>query len=77
VPNRGEDRLLAKPSKRDLAWSEDHLRGREEWTMNTHAGASLPADELLTTHRHLRVDTERLTPAEAADTIVQWHSGRH
>ena len=27
--NRGEDRLLAKPSKRDLAWSEAHLRERE------------------------------------------------
>jgi hypothetical protein len=33
--NRGEDRLLAKPSKRDLAWSDAHLRERENWVMNT------------------------------------------
>ncbi len=72
--NRGEDRLLAKPSKRDLAWSDAHLHEREAWMMNTDPDVSLPADDVLAAHRHLRVDSRRLTPDAAADEIVRWHS---
>ena len=34
--NRDEGRLLAKPSKRDLVWSEAHLREREETHGDEH-----------------------------------------
>lgn len=73
--NRGEDRLLAKPSKRDLAWSEAHLLEREQWVMNTDSTVPLAADRVLAAHRHLRLDTARLDPQVAADRIVAWHSG--
>lgn len=72
--NRGEDRLLAKPSKRNFALSEAHLHERETWTMNTDTEVSLPADDVLATHKHLRIDTRRLTPEAAADRILEWRS---
>jgi len=71
--NRGEDRLLAKPSKRDLAWSEGHLREREsKWVMNTDPASRMAADGLLGAHRHLRVDTVALQPHAAAEHVVAW-----
>lgn len=72
--NRGEDRLLAKPSKRDLAWSDAHVREREAWTLNTDPHVEVPADRVLAAHRHLRLDTGALTPGEAADRILAWRS---
>jgi hypothetical protein len=72
--NRGEDRLLAKPSKRDVAWSDAHLHERETWTMNTDTGVSVPADDVLTAHQHLRIDTRRFTPGAAAHRILEWRS---
>ena len=72
--NRGEDRLLAKPSKRDLAWSEAHLHERDAWTMNTDPEVPVPADEVLAAHRHLRIDTRHLTPRATADQVVRWHT---
>ena len=72
--NRGEDRLLAKPSKRDLAWSDAHLREREGWMMNTDAQVSLPSDAVLASHSYLRIDTRHLTPGATADQILQWRS---
>jgi hypothetical protein len=70
--NRGEDRLLAKPSKRDLAWSESHLRERESWTTNTDPAVPSAADDLLAAHRHLRLDTRSLDATAAADRIAAW-----
>lgn len=72
--NRGEDRLLAKPSKRDLAWSDTHLREREDWTMNTDPNVPLPADDVLAAHSHLRLDNEDLSPEAAAEQIVAWRA---
>lgn len=72
--NRGEDRLLAKPSKRDLAWSEAHLRERERWVMNTEPTVPLPADGVLATHRHLRLDNRQPNPQATAERIVAWHT---
>jgi hypothetical protein len=72
VRNRGEDRLLAKPSKRDLEWSERHLREREQWMTNTDPAVSSAADDLLATHRHLRVDNQQADPQIAAAQIVAW-----
>jgi hypothetical protein len=71
--NRGEDRLLAKPSKRDLAWSEEHLRERESgWVMNTDPTEPVAAAAVLDAHRHLRVDNHHPEPQPAADRIVAW-----
>lgn len=72
--NRGEDRLLAKPSKRNLAWSDAHLYEREKWAMNTDPTVPLAADGLLATHRHLKLDNSQPDPQAAADRIVAWHS---
>jgi hypothetical protein len=73
VRNRSEDRLEAKPSKRDLEWSEAHLRERERtFVMNTEPAVPTPADALLGRHRHLRVDTVATDPAAAAERILAW-----
>ena len=67
-------RLQAKPSKRDLAWSEAHLRERESWVMNTDPSLPLAADVVLAEHRHLRVDNGHLDPQTAAERIVAWRA---
>lgn len=72
--NRGEDRLLAKPSKRDLAWSDVHVREREDWVMNTDPRVSLAADGMLAAHRHLRLDNCQPDPQVTAERIVAWHA---
>jgi hypothetical protein len=73
VRNRGEDRLMAKPSKRDVAWSEAHLHQREEtMVMNSDPALPMAADSLLGAHRHLRVDNRGPDPDAAADRIVAW-----
>jgi hypothetical protein len=69
--NDGEDRLAVKPSKRDLAWSVAHLREREAaFTMNTSPGVTLPGHGVLADFSHLRLDTTRLGPDEAAVRIL-------
>ena len=69
--NDGHDRLAAKPSKRDLAASEAHVREREAaFTMNTSAGVTLPGDRVLADFPHLRLDTTDLSPAGAAALIL-------
>lgn len=74
--NRGEDRLLAKPSKRDLAWSDAHLREREAWTLNTDPATDVPADRVLAVHHHLRLDTTTLSPDDAAREVLAWLASR-
>ena len=71
--NRGEDRLLAKPSKRDFEWSDGNLRELEQRVvMNTDPSVSMPADDLLAAHRHLRIDNHAPAPDAAAEQIVEW-----
>nr|NLD41260.1 hypothetical protein [Actinomycetales bacterium] len=72
--NRGESRLAAKPSKRDLAWSDENVRAMEVHRMNTDPGGatSTPADGLLARHPHLRLDTTYLAVAEAAEEALGW-----
>jgi hypothetical protein len=72
--NRGEDRLLAKPSKRDLAWSDGHVRERENWVMNTEPTVPLAADRVLAAHQHLRLDNRQPDPQATAERIVAWHA---
>lgn len=69
--NAGADRLAAKPSKRDLAWSAAHIREREAaFTMNTAEQAALPGEDLLADFSHLRIDTTDLDPGQAAARIL-------
>jgi hypothetical protein len=71
--NRGADRLLAKPSKRDLAWSDGHLHERESsWAMNTDPMVPMAADAVLAAHRHLRLDNSAPDPLAAAERVVAW-----
>ncbi|WP_370247240.1 AAA family ATPase [Nocardioides sp.] len=79
--NGGADRLAAKPSKQDLAWSDAHVREIEgEWLMNLPDGhdparGALPADALLATTPLLRLDTAALAPEESAAAILAWLDG--
>lgn len=69
--NAGADRLAAKPSKRDLVWSEAHVLEREAtFTMNTSPGVTLPAHEVLADFAHLRLDISLLDPVQAAARIL-------
>ncbi|TCC25114.1 AAA family ATPase [Kribbella speibonae] len=74
VRNRGETRLAAKPSKRNVEWSDDNVRGLEIHQLNTDPAGSTPtpADDFLTRHRHLRLDTQHLTAAEVAPIALNW-----
>jgi hypothetical protein len=74
VRNRGETRLAAKPSKRNLEWSDSNVRSLEAHQLSTDPTGSTPtpADEFLTRHRHLRLDTQDLTPAEVAPIALAW-----
>ena len=72
--NRGADRIAAKASKRDLDWSDAHVRELEERRMNTDPEVPSCADAVLAEHPHLRLDNTDLTPAEAAATILAWRA---
>jgi hypothetical protein len=70
--NAGADRIAAKPTKGDLAWSAANVREMEQHRMNTDPAGSSPADSLLAEHRHLVVDNTALGAAAVADRIVAW-----
>jgi hypothetical protein len=72
--NQGETRLAAKPSKRNLEWSDANVRSLEAHQLNTDPTNSTPtpADEFLTRHRHLRLDTRNLPAAEVALIALVW-----
>ncbi|MCW2813308.1 MAG: hypothetical protein JWN84_763 [Nocardioides sp.] len=62
-------RLAAKPSKRDLAWARGNLL---DWDAR-HALSTGPDQPFPLADRfpHLRVDNDGLTPAEAAERVVE------
>lgn len=71
--NRGQSRLEAKASKRDLAWSDGNVRAMEVHQMNTaDDGVPTPADEFLKARRHLRLDTTNLPEEKAAEEVLIW-----
>jgi len=70
--NRTEDRLEAKPSKRDLAWSDANVREWAQYRTNTDPDLPSAADELLAAHACLSLDNSTLTAEEAAATILAW-----
>ena len=75
--NRGEERISDKRSKRDLAWSEAHVRELDAaYVMNTRPGHPTPADVLLAGFAHLRLDNTHLSPEAAAAEIVAWLDAR-
>lgn len=70
--NRGADRITAKPSKRDLAWSEHHVVDLDRIVCTTSPEHRVAAHEVLERFPHLRVDTTALTAEDAADAVLRW-----
>lgn len=72
--NRGETRLAAKPSKRNVEWSDGNVRTMDAHQMNTDPTGSTPtpADGFLTRNRHLCLDTRNLTAAEVVPIALDW-----
>jgi hypothetical protein len=71
--NIGEDRVDAKRSKRDLVWSDAHVRELEAtYRMNTDPDRPSAADAVLARLPHLRLDNTDLTPDEAASRVLDW-----
>ena len=75
--NVGAERISEKKSKRDLAWSDAHVRELDAaYVMNTRPGLPTPADDVLAGFAHLRLDNSRLTPEQAAAEIIAWLDAR-
>jgi hypothetical protein len=70
--NVGESRIAEKRSKRDLAWSDAHVRELDAIRMNTDPSLPSPADDVLADLAHLRLDNGGLTAEQAADEIIAW-----
>lgn len=71
--NTGEARLEAKRSKRDLVWSEAHVRELDAaHVMNSRLDHPTPADEVLGRFAHLRLDNSELTSEAAAELVIDW-----
>ena len=68
--NRTELRLAEKKSKRDLAWSDDNVRGLERIQMNT--GVPCPADEVISGFPHCRIDNTFRSPEDVAAEVLAW-----
>ena len=67
------DRLDAKPSKRDLVWSEGHVREMEAThRMNTDPDRPSLADPVIAPHPHLRLDNTDLSPTDVAARVLGW-----
>ena len=75
--NRGHDRIDAKRSKRDLDWSDAHVRDLEAgYRMNTSPELPSVADAVLASYPHLRLDNTDLTADETAARILDWLGSR-
>jgi len=61
--NKGEDRIAAKPSKRDLERSEANLRALESMKLNSDGAITLP-------YRHVVLDTDGLTAIAVAERAM-------
>ncbi len=74
VRNRGESRLAAKPTKRDLEWSDGNVRSMEAFQLNTDPTGSetTPADGFLSRHPFLRLDTRSLSAGKVAEIAIDW-----
>jgi hypothetical protein len=63
--NRAPDRLLAKPSKRDVARSEARLIDAERLQLNSPGTIPLP-------YPHVVIDNTQLTATQVSDEIIAW-----
>ena len=75
VRNATPERLTHKPSKRDLAWSEDNVRTMDaEHRMTTDPDRPSLADPVIAElpGGHLRLDTTDLSVDAAAHRILDW-----
>lgn len=73
VRNTGADRIAAKPSKADLAWSDAHVRELDARSrMNTDPDRPSAADDLLRHLPHLRLDTGGRTADAVATEVLDW-----
>ncbi len=79
VRNTGADRIAAKPSKADLAWSDAHVREiDEQWRMSTDPDRPSVADTAIAEvtgaapGAHLRLDNTDLTPDQVAGRALTW-----
>ena len=70
--NRTEGRLEAKPSKRDLAWSDANVREWAQYRTNTDPDLPSAADDLVAAYPCLSLDNSSLTAEEAAARILAW-----
>ena len=72
--NRGEDRIAAKPTKRNVEWSDGNVRVLEQYRLSSDpTGAhQTPADAFLREHPHLRLDTATLSASESAERVLTW-----
>ena len=70
--NHTEQRLAAKPSKRDRDWSDANVRELERHRMNTDPSDPQPGDEVIGDFPHLRLDNTDLTPEETAVRVLDW-----
>jgi hypothetical protein len=71
--NVQESRIAEKRSKRNLAWSDAHVRELEAtYVMNTRPDHPTPADAVLAGFPHLRLDNSDLSPDESAARILTW-----
>lgn len=75
--NAGADRLDHKRSKRDLAWSDAHVRESAAIPTNTDPGRVTLADAILAEHPHLRLDTVGVSAEATAARIVDWLAERN
>ena len=76
VRNVHEERIDHKRSKRDLAWSDAHVREMDAaHVMNTRDDQPTPATDLLADFAHLRLDNSDLTPEQTATGIIAWLDG--
>ena len=75
--NLTEHRIAEKKSKRDLDWSDAHVRELDaSYVMNTRPDRPTPADAVLADFAHLRLDNSDLTPEQSAAEITAWLGGR-
>lgn len=71
--NHGQDRLDAKPSKRDLEWSDQNLRDLEHHVLDsTDDGVAPEATALLQRLGHRRFETTDRSAAETAAEVRAW-----
>jgi hypothetical protein len=72
--NRGEDRIAAKPTKRDVEWSDGNVRELERYRLNSDPTGErpTPADRFLREHPHLHLDTTALSASQTAERVLAW-----